>query len=159
LRGAFSYFAEDEAIIDDTDGESINLRLRTHVADSPNCDEDTESNPAPFEFDNEDDPRSDILASDKNGIMEAVADIRILKYQLPDLQVSPYIWRLGGLLGNTFIMERLDDDKIRVIVRLVRAMKMLDSFLQHHDDLAVRSGITIIGYEMAQDGDEYRLFY
>lgn len=57
-------------------------------------------------------------------------------------------------------MERLDDEKTQIIVHLVEAMKMLESFLQNHDDLFLRTSISIEGFDIkVEDENIYNLFY
>ena len=132
-QGAFCYFDRPGHVINDDDIE--NVWIETLGAES---------------FDDVDQWKDDLLDFELANTFEAIVDARYLGFQLGDLSVEEESNDLQELLGNSFIMERLDDDKTRVIIHLVQTVKMLQSFLSLHHDVFVPSSIRIHGLKIKQ---------
>jgi len=128
IHGAFCYFDRPGHVVNDDDIE--NIRIETL---------DAELLSGVDEWDD------DLLDFELANTFEAIADARYLGFQLRDLSVEVESSDLQALLVNSFIMNRLDDDKTRVIIHLVQAVKMIQSFLSLHHDVFVRSSIRIHG--------------
>jgi len=133
-QGVSCYFEQFGHVVNDDDIE--NIRIETLGADL---------------FDDVDEWEDDLLDFELANTFEAIADARYLGFQLRDLSVEVESNDLQSLLVNSFIMNRLDDDKTRVIIHLVQTVKMLQSFLSLHHDVFVRSSIRIHGLHV----DEY----
>lgn len=155
IDGAFVYF-------EDGDDENIEkLKLKMNENAKVLYTEDGEPYQKKYQLEHfEDTEETDIYSFEKDTIVEVIHDARYLSYQLIDLEVHTNLQKLESLLNNSFIMERLDDEKTQIIVHLVEAMKMLESFLQNHDDLFLKTSISIQGFDIqVEDENIYNLFY
>lgn len=133
-KGAFCYFDRPGYIINDDDVENIRIEKvdAELFADADECEDDL----LDFELEN---------------AFEAIMEARYLGFQLGDLSVEEESNDLQVLLANSFIMERLDDDKTRIIIHLVKTVKLLQSFLSLHHDVFVRSSIRIHDFQLDAD--------
>jgi hypothetical protein len=160
IDGAFVYFEDGDIVVHD-DIEKLKLKLKMNENAKILYTEDGEAYQKKYQLENfEDTEETDIYSFEKDTIVEVIHDARYLSYQLIDLEVHTNLQKLESLLNNSFIMERLDDEKTQIIVHLVEAMKMLESFLQNHDDLFLRTSIRIEGFDIkVEDENIYNLFY
>lgn len=148
MEGAFVYFGNNDIVIDDEDIGNIKLTmLEKNQID--NIDEE--------EFENNED---DIYSFEKDTIVPLIYDNRYLYFQILDLDISYLVEDMEKVLNNSFIMERLDDEKTQIIVHLIEALKMLDSFINLHDDLFLKTDIKIDNMEIEKiDKNIYQLVY
>ncbi|WNK20123.1 hypothetical protein P1P91_00025 [Halomonas piscis] len=130
-QGAFCYFDRPGYVVNDDDIE--NIRIETLDAEL---------------LADVDEWEHDLLDFELANTFEAIVDARYLGFQLRDLSVEEESNDFQALLVNSFIMDRLDDDKTRVIIHLVQTVKMLQSFLSLHHDVFVRSSIRIHGLQI-----------
>lgn len=133
-QGAFCYFDRPGYVVNDDDIE--NIRIETLDAEL---------------LADVDEWEDDLLDFELANTFEAIVDARYLGFQLRDLSVEEESNDFQALLVNSFIMDRLDDDKTRVIIHLVQTVKMLQSFLSLHHDVFVRSSIRIHGLQIDKD--------
>lgn len=131
IKGAFIYLDQTAYVIDDEDIENIRFNKRSD--DFPGYDDEWDD---------------DLLSFELANIFEAITDARYLGYQLRDINIEGESSDLQALLANSFIMDRVDDNKTRIIINLVKSVKMLHSFLELHHDVFVRSSIRIHGLEL-----------
>ena len=136
MEGAFVYFGNNDIVIDDEDIGNIKLTMR-EKNQIENIDEE--------EFENNED---DIYSFEKDTIVPLIYDNRYLYFQILDLDISFLVEDMEKVLNNSFIMERLDDEKTQIIVHLIEALKMLDSFINLHDDLFLKTDIKIDNLEV-----------
>lgn len=162
IDGAFVYFEDGDIIIDDSDIENLKLKMdeNSKIID----DEDGDPYQKKYQLegldDNTDESESDIYSYEKDTIVEVMNDGRYLGYQLVDLEISTNLERLDTLLNNSFIMERLDDTKTQIIIHLIEAMKMLDTFIEAHEDLFLSTSIKIKGFDIKKEEHYiYNLYY
>lgn len=130
-QGVFCYISHPGYVINDDDSENI----RIEKVDAAFGEEIEEGG-------------DDLLDFELENAFEAIVDARYLAFQLSELNVEEESADLQALLANSFIMERLDDDKTRVIIHLVQTVKMLQSFLSLHHDVFVPSSIRIHGLQI-----------
>ena len=148
MEGAFVYFGNNDIVIDDEDIGNIKLTMR-EKNQIENIDEE--------EFENNED---DIYSFEKDTIVPLIYDNRYLYFQILDLDISYLVEDMEKVLNNSFIMERLDDEKTQIIVHLIEALKMLDSFINLHDDLFLKTDIKIDNMEIEKiDKNIYQLVY
>lgn len=148
MEGAFVYFGNNDIVIDDEDIGNIKLTMR-EKNQIENIDEE--------EFENNED---DIYSFEKDTIVPLIYDNRYLYFQILDLDISYLVEDMEKVLNNSFIMERLDDEKTQIIVHLIEALKMLDSFINLHDDLFIKTDIKIDNMEIEKiDKNIYQLVY
>ena len=148
MEGAFVYFGNNDIVIDDEDIGNIKLTMR-EKNQIENIDEE--------EFENNED---DIYSFEKDTIVPLIYDNRYLYFQILDLDISYLVEDMEKVLNNSFIMERLDDEKTQIIVHLIEALKMLDSFINLHDDLFLKTDIKIYNMEIEKiDKNIYQLVY
>ena len=148
MEGAFVYFGNNDIVIDDEDIGNIKLTMR-EKNQIENIDEE--------EFENNED---DIYSFEKDTIVPLIYDNRYLYFQILDLDISYLVEDMAKVLNNSFIMERLDDEKTQIIVHLIEALKMLDSFINLHDDLFLKTDIKIDNMEIEKiDKNIYQLVY
>lgn len=148
MEGAFVYFGNNDIVIDDEDIGNIKLTMR-EKNQIENIDEE--------EFENNED---DIYSFEKDTIVPLIYDNRYLYFQILDLDISFLVEDMEKVLNNSFIMERLDDEKTQIIVHLIEALKMLDSFINLHDDLFLKTDIKIDNMEIEKiDKNIYQLVY
>ncbi|MFY4785919.1 hypothetical protein ACOTVT_11020 [Aliarcobacter butzleri] len=148
IEGAFVYFGNNDIVIDDEDIGNIKLTMR-EKNQIENIDEE--------EFENNED---DIYSFEKDTIVPLIYDNRYLYFQILDLDISFLVEDMEKVLNNSFIMERLDDEKTQIIVHLIEALKMLDSFINLHDDLFLKTDIKIDNMEIEKiDKNIYQLVY
>lgn len=148
MEGAFVYFVNNDIVIDDEDIGNIKLTMR-EKNQIENIDEE--------EFENNED---DIYSFEKDTIVPLIYDNRYLYFQILDLDISYLVEDMEKVLNNSFIMERLDDEKTQIIVHLIEALKMLDSFINLHDDLFLKTDIKIDNMEIEKiDKNIYQLVY
>ena len=148
MEGAFVYFVNNDIVIDDEDIGNIKLTMR-EKNQIENIDEE--------EFENNED---DIYSFEKDTIVPLIYDNRYLYFQILDLDISFLVEDMEKVLNNSFIMERLDDEKTQIIVHLIEALKMLDSFINLHDDLFLKTDIKIDNMEIEKiDKNIYQLVY
>lgn len=159
IDGAFVYFEGGDIIVYDDDIENLKLKMNENAKIL--YTEDKVPYQKKYQLEHfEDTEETDIYSFEKDTIVEVIHDARYLSYQLIDLEVSSNLQKLESLLNNSFIMERLDDTKTQIIVHLVEAMKMLESFIENHDDLFLRTSISIQGFDIqVEDENIYNLFY
>lgn len=77
-----------------------------------------------------------------------IAESFYLEFQIRALGLSKIIDRLGKLISNPFVMEKMDDKEATIIVEFDYALKMLQSFIASHEDLFCEADITIDGFEV-----------
>ncbi|HJE03048.1 MAG TPA: hypothetical protein K8U92_04140 [Aliarcobacter thereius] len=148
MEGAFVYFGNNDIVIDDEDIGNIKLTI-PEKNQIENIDEE--------EFENNED---DIYSFEKDTIVPLIYDNRYLYFQILDLDISFLVEDMEKVLNNSFIMERLDDEKTQIIVHLIEALKMLDSFINLHDDLFLKTDIKIDNMEIEKiDKNIYQLVY
>lgn len=148
MEGAFVYFGNNDIVTDDEDIGNIKLTM-LEKNQIENIDEE--------EFENNED---DIYSFEKDTIVPLIYDNRYLYFQILDLDISYLVEDMEKVLNNSFIMERLDDEKTQIIVHLIEALKMLDSFINLHDDLFLKTDIKIDNMEIKKiDKDIYQLVY
>lgn len=148
MEGAFVYFGNNDIVIDDEDIGNIKLTM-LEKNQIENIDEE--------EFENNED---DIYSFEKDTIVPLIYDNRYLYFQILDLDISYIVEDMEKVLNNSFIMERLDDEKTQIIVHLIEALKMLDSFINLHDDLFLKTDIKIDNMEIEKiDKNIYQLVY
>lgn len=148
MEGAFVYFGNNDIVIDDEDIGNIKLTMQ-EKNQIENIDEE--------EFENNED---DIYSFEKDTIVPLIYDNRYLYFQILDLDISYLVEDMEKVLNNSFIMERLDDEKTQIIVHLIEALKMLDSFINLHDDLFLKTDIKIDNIEIEKiDKNIYQLVY
>lgn len=148
MEGAFVYFGNNDIVIDDEDIGNIKLTM-PEKNQIENIDEE--------EFENNED---DIYSFEKDTIVPLIYDNRYLYFQILDLDISFLVEDMEKVLNNSFIMERLDDEKTQIIVHLIEALKMLDSFINLHDDLFLKTDIKIDNMEIEKiDKNIYQLVY
>lgn len=148
MEGAFVYFGNNDIVIDDEDIGNIKLTM-PEKNQIENIDEE--------EFENNED---DIYSFEKDTIVPLIYDNRYLYFQISDLDISFLVEDMEKVLNNSFIMERLDDEKTQIIVHLIEALKMLDSFINLHDDLFLKTDIKIDNMEIEKiDKNIYQLVY
>lgn len=148
MEGAFVYFGNNDIVIDDEDIGNIKLTI-PEKNQIENIDEE--------EFENNED---DIYSFEKDTIVPLIYDNRYLYFQILDLDISYLVEDMEKVLNNSFIMERLDDEKTQIIVHLIEALKMLDSFINLHDDLFLKTDIKIDNMEIEKiDKNIYQLVY
>lgn len=148
MEGAFVYFGNNDIVIDDEDIGNIKLTM-LEKNQIENIDEE--------EFENNED---DIYSFEKDTIVPLIYDNRYLYFQILDLDISYLVEDMEKVLNNSFIMERLDDEKTQIIVHLIEALKMLDSFINLHDDLFLKTDIKIDNMEIEKiDKNIYQLVY
>jgi hypothetical protein len=159
IDGAFVYFEDGDIVVHDENIEKLKLKVNKNTKIL--YTEDGEPYQEKYQLENfEDTHETDIYSFEKDTIVEVIHDARYISYQLIDLEVHTNLQKLESLLNNSFIMERLDDKKTQIIVHLVEAMKMLESFLQNHDNLFLKTSISIEGFDIkVEDGNIYNLFY
>lgn len=159
IDGAFVYFEDGDIVVHDDDIENLKLKMNENTKIL--YTEDGEAYQKKHQLEHfEDTYKTDIYSFEKDTIVEVIHDARYLSYQLIDLDVHTNLQKLESLLNNSFIMERLDDEKTQIIVHLVEAMKMLESFLQNHDDLFLKTSISIQGFDIqVEDENIYNIFY
>ncbi|MFA6761210.1 MAG: hypothetical protein WCR69_09225 [Sulfuricurvum sp.] len=148
MEGAFVYFDNNDIVIDDEDIGNIKLTVREkYQLENINNEE--------FE-DNED----DIYSLEKDTIAPLIYDNRYLYFQILNLDISFLVEDMEKVLNNSFIMERLDDEKTQIIVHLIEALKMLDSFINLNDNLFLKTDIKIDNLEVKKvDKNIYQLVY
>lgn len=148
MEGAFVYFGNNDIVIDDEDIGNIKLTMR-EKNQIENIDEE--------EFENNED---DIYSFEKDTIVPLIYDNRYLYFQILDLDISYLVEDMEKVLNNSFIMERLDDEKTQIIVHLIEALKMFDSFINLHDNLFLKTDIKIDNIEVEKiDKNIYQLVY
>lgn len=148
MEGAFVYFGNNDIVIDDEDIGNIKLTMR-EKNQIENIDVE--------EFENNED---DIYSFEKDTIVPLIYDNRYLCFQILDLDISYLVEDMEKVLNNSFIMERLDDEKTQIIVHLIEALKMLDSFINLHDDLFLKTDIKIDNMQIEKiDKNIYQLVY
>jgi hypothetical protein len=160
IDGAFVYFEDGDIVIHD-DIENLKLKMNENAKILYTEDGDPYQKKYQLEhFEDTEETASDIYSFEKDTIVEVIHDARYLSYQLIDLEVYTNLKKLESLLNNSFIMERLDDEKTQIIVHLVEVMKMLESFIENHDDLFLRTSINIQGFDIqVEEKSIYDLFY
>lgn len=148
MEGAFVYFGNNDIVIDDEDIGNIKLTM-PEKNQIENIDEE--------EFENNED---DIYSFEKDTIVPLIYENRYLYFQILDLDISYLVEDMEKVLNNSFIMERLDDEKTQIIVHLIEALKMLNSFINLHDDLFLKTDIKIDNMEIEKiDKNIYQLVY
>lgn len=148
MEGAFVYFGNNDIVIDDEDIGNIKLTM---------LEKNQIENIDVEEFENNED---DIYSFEKDTIVPLIYDNRYLYFQILDLDISYLVEDMEKVLNNSFIMERLDDEKTQIIVHLIEALKMLDSFINLHDDLFLKTDIKIDNMQIEKiDKNIYQLVY
>lgn len=160
IDGAFVYFEDGDISIDDRDIENLKITMEEN---SKNIyDEDGDPYQKKYQLENFEETQSDtdIYNYEKDNIVEVMSDVRYLGYQLVNIEISTNLERLDTLLNNSFIMERLDDTKTQIIIHLIEAMKMLNTFIEDHEDLFLSTSIKIKGFDIEiKEQYIYNLYY
>lgn len=140
IEGVAFYFEAGEVVIDD----EMMPHIKLAITDSVKIYYDEEGEPYrlkdrdPSFYENE---FEDILSYSRDLMPSIILDTHYLFYQLADFDLKTSVARLDTLMSNSFVMERLSDDKTRVIVSLMQSLKMLDGFIDLHADLFVQSNL------------------
>ena len=101
-----------------------------------------------FDWKSEWDSAEDIFSLDKNSIVPVIADSFYLGFQIRALGLGSIIDRLGKLISNPFVMEKMDDKEATIIVEFDYALKMLQSFMATHENLFCEADIKIEGFDV-----------
>lgn len=163
MEGAFVYFGNNDIVVDDEDIGNIKLtmpeksKIKFTEDGEPYQEKYQIENVDEEEFENNED---DIYSFEKDTIVPLIYDNRYLYFQILDLDISFLVEDMEKVLNNSFIMERLDDEKTQIIVHLIEALKMLDSFINLHDDLFLKTDIKIDNLEVEKiNKNIYQLVY
>ncbi len=89
----------------------------------------------------------DIYAFDNATIVPVVSETKYLGFQVKGIQVLNIVERIDGLIKNSFVMERMDDKEASIIVQFHQSLRMLQSFIEHHQhDLFLRTDLSVKGF-------------
>lgn len=83
-----------------------------------------------------------MLSYSRDLMPNIIMDTPYLAYQLVGFNLKSSLASLDALMANSFVMEKLSDDKTSVIVELMETLKRLDGFIALHDDLFVLSNLS-----------------
>lgn len=101
-----------------------------------------------FDWEKEGDDNEDLFSLDKGTIVPVIAESFYLGFQIRALGLDNIIDRLGKLISNPFVMEKMNDEEATIIVEFDYALKMLQSFIASHEDLFCETDIKIDGFEV-----------
>lgn len=125
IEGVGHYFEAGDVVIDDAEIPTMKIEILDHAK----IHLDDEGKPYRLK-DREpslcDDEPEDVLDYERELMPGIIMDTHYLGYQLRVFDLKTSIARLDGLMANGFVMERLSDDKTRVIVSLMETLKRLD---------------------------------
>lgn len=145
--GLYSLLDNTGCLVDDSDSQRMKVVLREGCRVA--TDEEGEEFLTEYGWGIADahDTSQDIYSFDVATIVPVVSEARYLGYQVKGLHVSSVVERVDGLIRNSFVMERMDDKEASIIVRFHQSLRMLQSFLDlHEDDLFCRTDINIEGF-------------
>ncbi len=151
LYGFSVYLDGKPLLIDDTNMPAMKIVMRSDAHIS--YDDDGEAFLAGddsnwlYDMDAADDP----YALDKATIVPVISETFYLGFQLRTFRVSKVVERLDDLIRNAFVMEKMDDKEATIIVELHRSLRMLQSFLEFHDDLFLPTGLDVEGFKALTD--------
>ncbi|MBE0471724.1 MAG: hypothetical protein IBX55_19715, partial [Methyloprofundus sp.] len=139
IQGVGHYFEAGDLVIDDAEIPMMKIEILDHA--KIRLDEEGK----PYRLKDRDpslyEELEDVLDYERELMPGIIMDTHYLGYQLRVFDLKTSIARLDGLMANGFVMERLSDDKTRVIVSLMETLKRLDGFMDLHADLFVLSNL------------------
>lgn len=148
LKGYCVYFDDDDIIIDESDPNNYILKMKD--TSKILYDEDRDPYQLKYQledYDEDENDRFDIYGLEKDTVVPVIEEVQYLGYQIADIDLDDIVDSLNELLKNSFIMERMDDEESSIIIHLLEASKMLQTFVEvHSDDLFLRTDLKVTGF-------------
>ena len=149
LRGYTVYFDYNDIVIDDSDYENQTLKMNDLA--KVHFDEDGNPYQLKYQLEHIDELEEDVFdlyELGKDTVGSFMSEVRYLGYQIFDINLENIIEGLNELLNNFFIMGRMNDKENLIIIHLLEAIKMLNSFVSYNKEkLFLRSSINIQGFK------------
>jgi hypothetical protein len=148
LKGFCVYFDDDDIVLEESDPNNFILKMK----DTSKILYDEDKDPYQLkyqleDYDEDEDDRFDIYGLEKDTVVPVIEEVQYLGYQVVDIDLEDIVESLNELLKNSFIMERMDDEEVSVIIHLLEAFKMLQTFVEgHRDDLFLRTDLKVKGF-------------
>jgi hypothetical protein len=146
LKGFCVYFDDDDIVLEESEPNNFILKMK----DTAKILYDEDKDPYQLKYQLEDydeDDRFDIYGLEKDTVIPVIEEVQYLGYQIADIDLEDIVESLNELLKNSFIMERMDDEEVSVIIHLLEASKMLQTFVEsHRDDLFLRTDLKVKGF-------------